>query len=168
MRKIASAGLWKYLDELGVLEKGSNEEIKAAKKQYRLKYFIEYRKQYRKKKPEYSVYYSRESGEHNRIIQAARKHNLSPTSFIRLSSLAYIDNKYIVPNQEQVAHLEQLLADCLNEVKTLVSRKERFFWDREEKINAIEKLIQKLEAQIDDVFRNPPLAINYDRKNKIA
>ena len=165
MRKIASPGLWNYLNELGVLEKGSDEEIKAAKKQYRLKYFIEYRRQYRKNKSEYSVYYSKQNGEHNRIIQAAKKHNLTPTAFIHLSSLAYIDKQYIVPNQEQVTRLEQLLADCLNEIKVLVSRKERFFWDKEQKLTAIEKRIEKLEAQINSVFRNPSL---YDRQNQVA
>jgi len=159
--------IWEYLNKVGVLEKGSEEEIKTAKRKYRLNYFIEFRKQYRKKKQEYSVYYSKENAEHTKISQAAKKHNLTPTAFIRLSSLAYIDKKYIVPNQEQVAHLEQLLSDCLNEVRVLVSKKEKFFWAKEDKFNAIEKRIEKLEEQINNAFRNPPL-LNHDCQNQVA
>lgn len=158
--------IWEYLNERGVLEKGTDEEIKKAKRKYRLRYFIEFRKQYRKKKHEYHVYYSKENGEFNKIVNAAKKHNLTPVSFIHLSSLAYIDKKYVVPNPEQVAHLEQLLSECLNEVRVLASQKERFFWDREQKINAIEKRIERLLVQINDVFRNPSLV--YDRQNQIA
>jgi hypothetical protein len=161
--------MWEYLDELGVLEKGSDEEIKAAKKAYRKKYLLEFKQKQRKNKPEYNIYYSKENGEHNRIIQAAKKHELTPTAFIRLASLAYIDRKYLVPNWEQVATLEQLLSECLNEVKVLVCRKERFFWDREQKIIAIEKRIEKLETQVNALFRNPPLvSTHYDRQNQIS
>ena len=55
-----------------------------------------------------------------------------------------------------MAKLEQLLADCLNEVQTIVRQKEKYVWERERKFETIEKRIEKLESQINDVFRNPP------------
>jgi hypothetical protein len=167
MRRNRKGKIWEYLNALGILEKGSVEEIKAAKRQYRLNYFIEFRKEYRKKKQEYGVYYSKENGEHDRIIQAAQKHNLTTAAFIQLSSLAYIDKKYIVPNRQQVDQLECLLSDCLDQVRGLASQKERFLWNREQKLIAIEKRIERLEAQINQVFRNPPL-LNHDRQNQVA
>jgi hypothetical protein len=62
--------------------------------------------------------------------------------------------------------LEQLLSECLNEIKMLVKSKERFFFGREDKLDAIEKRIIKLESQINEVFRNPPLI--HDHKNQVA
>src|ERR1041384_5859285 len=85
MREHGRGGLRKYLYELGVLEKGSQEEIKAAKKAYWKGYFFAYKQWQRKKKPEYNVYYSKENGEHDRIIQAAKKH-IGKDIFLRTSS----------------------------------------------------------------------------------
>jgi uncharacterized protein Yka (UPF0111/DUF47 family) len=65
-----------------------------------------------------------------------------------------------------VAHLEELLSQCLNEIQKLVGAREKYYWSREEKFEAIEKRIEKLEYEIDQVFRNPPLQKN-DSQNKI-
>jgi hypothetical protein len=168
MRKNPKDRMWEYLDTLGVLEKGSDEEIKAAKKAYRKNYFLRYKQEQRKKKPEYNICFSKENGEYKRIAEAAKRHNMTVTAFVHKASLAYLDNSYIVPDRIQVAQLEQLLSDCLNEVKQLVSKRERFFWDKENKIHSIEKRIEKLEREIHEVFYNPPLKIQYDSQNKIA
>jgi hypothetical protein len=169
MRKNASGGLWKYLDELGVLEKGSDEEIKAAKRKYKKGYIFRYKQEQRKKKPEYSIAFSKENGELERILNAAKRHHMSIMAFVAKASLAYLDKTYIVPDRMQVAQLQQLLSECLNEIRTLVSRKELFFWDKENKLHAIERRIEKLEGEIHEVFYNPPLKIiPYDSENKIA
>lgn len=169
MRKNAASGMWKYLDEIGILEKGSDEEIKAAKKAYRKNYLLRFKREQRKKKPEYNVYFSKENGEYDRIFRIAKKHKMTVTAFVHKASLAYIDKTYIVPDGLQVAQLEQLLSECLNEIQLLVRQKEKFFWDRDNKLQAIEKRIEKLESEIHEVFRNPPLSLpQYDRQNKIA
>lgn len=170
MLKNSSAnGMWKYLDEIGVLEKGNDEEIRAAKKTYRKNYLLRYKQEQRKKKPEYNVYFSKENGEYERISSAAKKHKMAVTAFVLQASLAYIDKTYIVPDRMQVAQLEQLLSECLNEIQLLVRQKEKFFWDRDNKLQAIEKRIEKLEREIHEVFRNPPLSLpHYDRQNQIA
>ncbi len=166
MRKRSNNGMWQYLEAVGVLEKGTDAEIKAAKKAYWKKYFLIYKQKQRSTKREYTIIFSNETGEHNRITLASKRHNMSVTAFIHLAALAYIDRTYIVPDRMQVARLEQLLSDCLNEIKTIVKPKERYFWEREKKLDAIEKRIEKLEVQINEVFKNPPLHTSHDHQNQ--
>jgi len=167
MRKSHSnSGMWEYLDSIGVLEKGTDEEIKAAKRAYRKQYFLLQKRKQRTNKPEYTVAFSKTNGEHSRITEAAKKHNRTVTAFIRVAALAYITQTFVVPNAYQLARLEQLLSECLNEIKTIVRTKERHFWEREQRLELIEKRIGKLETQLNELITNPPL-LN-DHKNQIA
>jgi hypothetical protein len=160
MSRKSNSGMWEYLDSVAVLEKGTDEEIKAAKKAYRKKYFLAYKQKQRLVKPEYTIAFKKENGEHGRISLAAKHHKMTVTSFIRSAALAYLDRTYIVPDRLQVARLEQLLSDCLNEVKSIIKPKEKYFWERERRIELIEKSIQNLEAQVNELFRHPPLMQN--------
>ncbi|CAN5567100.1 hypothetical protein BH11BAC1_BH11BAC1_06640 [soil metagenome] len=65
-----------------------------------------------------------------------------------------------------IAHLEQLLSNCLNEIKAISITNEKF-WQREQTLARIEQTIQKLETQMNEVFRNPTL-FSYDHQNKIT
>jgi hypothetical protein len=159
--------IWEYLNSVGVLEKGTDDEIKAAKRAYRKRYFLEYKQRQRINKPEYTITFSKGNGEHGRIITVAKKHKMSVPAFIHSAVLAYMNQTFVVPDRLQVARLEQLLSECLNEIKTIVREKERFFWQREQKFEAIEKRIERLEFQINDALRNPPLA-KHDYQNQIA
>ena len=158
--------LWNYLNSVGVLENGTDEQIKTAKRQYRKRYLLTYKQQQRKENPEFNVMLSKEDGEYETVSTAAKKNSLPISAFLKTATLAYINQFYIVPNRVQLAHMEQLLADCLNEVQTITKTKERFFWDREQKYEAIEKRIMKLEAQIREVISNPPLASPNDSQIK--
>jgi|SRR5665213_154716 len=157
MSKRSNSALWEYLESMGVLEKGTDEEIKAAKKAYRKIYLLKYKQNQRIKKPEFIISFSNEKGEFSRVQSAAKRHNMTITGFIRSSTLAYIEQRYLVPDSLKIAKIEQILAECLNEVQSIVKSKERFLWDREDKYKAIEKRIEKLEGQIDAIFRHPPL-----------
>jgi hypothetical protein len=147
--------IWEYLNALGVLERGNEEEIKAAKKAYRRDYFLNYRRKQREKNPEFVVSLSKNKGEYSIISLAAKSHKMKITTFIRTAVLAYIGKTYIVPDKYQLAQLEQLLAQCLNEVQILVSKKENIFWDKENKIKNIEERIEKLEKEICVVLKQP-------------
>ena len=95
--------MWAYLDAIGVLEKGSDKEIKAAKRIYRQNYFLEFKRRQRIKKPEYTVHFSKENGEYETVSLAAKKHKITITAFIHLATLAYIRKTYVVPDRLQVA-----------------------------------------------------------------
>ena len=158
--------IWDYLEHSGVLENGTDEEIKQAKKAYRKEYYLSYKRNQRANKPEFIVNFSSENGEYARVKMAAERHKMTVTAFIRSSVLAYLQQRFLVPNTLQVAHLEEILSQCLNEIQKLVGAREKYYWAREEKFEAIEKRIEKLEYDIDQVFRNPPL-LQHDSQNKI-
>jgi len=158
--------MWEYLESRGILEQGTDEEIKAAKKVYRKEYYLSYKRNQRAQNPEFIVHFSSDNGEYSRVKMAAERHKMTITAFIRSSVLAYLQQRFLVPNAFQVAHLEEILSQCLNEIQKLVGEKEKYYWSREEKFEAIEKRIEKLESEIDQVFRNPPLLHN-DSQNQI-
>lgn len=165
MSKRKSA-MWYYLDALGVLENGTEEEIKMAKKAYRKEYYLSYKRNQRATKPEFTISFTNKNGEYTKVKRGAERHKMTITAFIRSSVLAYIDQKYLVPNQDQIANLEQILSQCLNEISKIVSAKEKYHWEREQKFEAIEKQIEGLESVISQIFRNPPLITN-DNQNQI-
>ena len=167
MRKTPKGSpLWKYLEACGVLEHGTDEQIKAAKRQYRKNYMLAYRKRERKEKPEYIINLSRKNGEFQNMACAARRHSMPITAFLRNATLAYINKTYIVPDRFQVARLEQLLAQFLNEVQRIAPPKDKYSSEREqEKYHAIEKRITDLQKQLGEALRNPPLLDNYDTEN---
>lgn len=166
MRRNRKSELWKYLDTLGVLDNGNESAIKDAKRRYRKQYFQNYKRKQRALKPEFIVPLSKSNGEYSRVVTAAKRHNISPTAFLKQATMAYLSQTFLVPDRLQVAQLELLLSECLNEIRSIVKQKERFFWDLDQKYTRIEKRIEKLEGDIDRVFRNPPLT--HDNKNKIT
>jgi predicted nucleotide-binding protein len=147
--------MWEYLENLGVLERGTDEEIKAAKKAYRKEYLLKYKQKQRSRRPEFTVSFSNEKGEYNRVEYAAKNHKMTITAFIRAATQAYISKTFVVPDRGQIAHIEQMLAQFLNEIKTIIWQKERFYWQREQKYEAIEKRISKLEEEIEQYIRQP-------------
>ena len=150
-----NSGMWAYLDAVGVLEKGTEADIKAAKKAYRKQYHLNYIRKIRVSKPEFIVNLTKDNGEYSRILSAAKQHRMTISAFLRIAALAYIGKTYIVPDRLLVARLEQLLSQCLNEIQCIVRQKEKFFWGKEQKFKDIEKRIEKLEYEISEMFMQP-------------
>jgi hypothetical protein len=148
-------GMWAYLDASGILEKGTDEEIKAAKKAYRKQYFLKYKRKQRSSKPEFSICLSKADGEYSMISTVAKQHKLSVPAFIRMATLAYISKTYIVPDRLLVARLELLLSQCLNDIQQIVRQKEKFFWGKEQKLKDIEDRIGKMESGISGMLTQP-------------
>ncbi len=154
-RKAKNSGMWAYLDALGVLEKGTEEEIKSAKQAYRKQYLLNYKRNKRATKPEFTISLIKDNGEYSTILSSAKHHKLSISSFIRLATLAYINKTYVVPDRFQIAKLEQLLSQCLNEIQRIAQKKDKFFWEKDQKIKNIEKQIENLEIDIREVIEAP-------------
>ena len=153
--KKRKGGMWAYLDASGVLEKGTEEEIKAAKKAYRKEYILSFRRKQRVGKPEFTVFLSKGTGDFSKISLAAKKHKLTITEFLRVSALAYTAKTYIVPDRLQLAELKGLLSQCLNEIQTIAVQKEKYFWGKEQKFKDIERRIEKLETEITKKLERP-------------
>ncbi len=148
-------GMWEYLESTGVLDWGSYEEIKQAKKAYRKKYFTLHKRKQRASKREFTLGFSKDNEEFVNIVNTAKAHNMKITEFLKSAVMAYINQSFVVPDHWQVAELEQILSQCLNEIQTIVKQKERYSYDREYKYELIEKRIEKLESEISSVLRCP-------------
>lgn len=156
MKHKTDSNLWAYLEALGVLEHGTDAEIKAAKHAYWRNYYTKYRRDQREDKPEFSVPLSKKNGDYGKMALGAQQHHMTITAFIRKSALNYLDRAYLVPNQNQVARLEQVLMNCLNEVQAITHTKEKYHWEREKKYDAIAERITILENEIRQALCFPP------------
>jgi hypothetical protein len=148
-------GLRAYLDSLGLLANGTEEQILAARRAYRKIYLTDYKKKQREENPEFSVLLSRQKGEYNRIVTSARRHKLTVPGFLKSATLAYIDKTFLVPDRELIVKLVGLLSYCLNEIQQIGSGKEKNYWQIEKKYDAIEKRISGLEEYITRLFSEP-------------
>lgn len=156
MRKIRhNSGMRAYLESVGLLNNGTEEQIKKAKKDYWRKYFQEFKRKQRLSKSEFTVILSKENGEHETIVSKAKEHQMSVPLFIKESAFAYIHKTYLPPYWGQIANLEQLLSECLFEIQNIAKQKERFFWDHEQKYKNIENRIEKIEKEIIQALTNP-------------
>ncbi len=158
--------MWEYLESTGVLENGTDEEIKFAKKTYRKEYLLKYKQEQRKSKPEFTVNFSN-NGEYDKVQREAERHKMTITRFIHQAVLAYISQTFVVPYPEQIAYLEQILSDCLNQIQSIVKPKEKYHWESQRKLEEIEKKITALEEAINNFFRNPPLQKNDSQSQNI-
>lgn len=148
-------GMWKFLEEKGVLEKGTDAEIKQAKKEYRKLYLLAYKRKQRQGSAEYVIALSKHKGEHKRVLEASETHKTSITAFIKQATLAYLDKTYILPDRDRVAELEQTLSQCRNEIQRISRNRIQPVKDQ---IKAIEKRIAEMEESVNTLFRNPPLS----------
>jgi len=100
-----NSGVWQYLLQTGVLERGTGEEIEAARRAYWQEYKRNWKHAHQKR---YTVSLSvAESGE---LVRAAKAHRSSPTRFIRQALFAYIRSEFVFPDQNTLQEIRLLLA----------------------------------------------------------
>lgn len=165
-----NTGIWKYLEECGVLNNGTEEQIKEARRAYKKKYILAYKRRQRAETKEFTILLNKD--ERKKISETAKNHHMTIVRFLKLAAMAYMDKTYIVPDREAVARIEQTLIQILNEIQAIAKRNKILFG-----LNplAIEKRINKMEEVITDALRSPR-AINHptlqahsiihDRENK--
>jgi hypothetical protein len=98
-------------------ETGDNEKIIAAKKLYRRNYKAAWRKANRKENKSYTVAWAKE--ELHSLTEAAKHHKQKPTTFIKKSCLAYINKRFITPNEREVTKALQLVAMTYNTIDSI-------------------------------------------------
>ena len=146
--------IWEYLEKSGVLENGTEEQIKTAKKVYRQQYMLKYKQWQRANKPEFTIYFSNEQGEFSRLKKAATEHKMKIPGFLKAAALAYIGKSYLVPDREQIVRLELILGQIGNEIRSLCSRK-TLWANPEERFKKLQARIGAIENEIYDTLRNP-------------
>ena len=109
------SAFYQYLEPF--LESGNASVIKKAKAEWRKKYKADWRRNTRKENKEITVSWSQDEF---RILKAeSKRHRLSSTAFIKKTVMAYIDKRYIVPNQNAVNKILQLLALTYNSIEEM-------------------------------------------------
>ncbi len=104
------------------LERGNVAEILWAKKEYRRIYKAKWRKVNRTKNKAYTV--SLTSEELQVLTEAAKKHKQKPTIFIKQATFAYINKRYVVPNQQEMNKVLQLVAMTYNAIESIAQEPE--------------------------------------------
>lgn len=171
MRKIRqNTGIWKYLEECGVLVNGTEEQINEARRAYKKKYILAYKRKQRAETKEFTILLNKD--ERKKISEAAKNHQMTVVRFLKSAAIAYMNKTYLVPDREAVARIESTLIQILNEIQAIGKRNKILFG-----LNplAIEKRISKMEEVITEALRNPT-ALNHptlqvhpnthDRENK--
>ncbi len=137
--------LYAYLESTGILEKGTDAEIKAEKRKYKKMYLLGFMKRYRNERNEYTIIFPKQAEENKQLQKAAKGHRLSVTAFIKQAAIAYLNKTFLVTDKEQVNRMELMLSQFLNEVR---QRKNLPY-------SEIEKRIESIEIKIDSMLRHP-------------
>jgi len=156
MNEKRNNGMWKYLEDSGVLVNGSDADIQKKRKEYRKIYFKAAKRRQRAARKDFTISFGNDTGDFSRIEIAAKNHNVSITEFLRLAILAYLSKTFNVPDKKLIFELQILLSNCYNEIKTISSTRDKYHWERDSKIITIEKKIENLEMQINNIFQQPP------------
>lgn len=142
MKKKAEHKVYAYLHQSGVLDSGTSEEIETARKEYWKIYKRNWRKNKRKEETEVTASFN--DLEFIKIESQANIHNLSNPQFVKKAVLAYIDKKYLVPNELTVRKISQLLSQYLDLI-TDELEEDNLMQDKSDlllhKINELEHLI---------------------------
>ena len=118
MKCTTKKGIYEYLDSIKVLESGTDEDITLARKKYWREYKATWRRKKRKNEKELTTSWT--TDELIELTKEARKHKVSKTKFIKKSTLAYIDKRYIVPDQIEVRRIAQLLSVTYNSIREMM------------------------------------------------
>lgn len=102
-----TSGVYQYLEQSGVLESGTAEEIAAVHKEYWRLYKRIWKRNKRYNEHEFKVYYTED--EYKAIVQAARLQRTSKTRYIKESSLSFANGNLSLPNHAQLALIIELL-----------------------------------------------------------
>ncbi len=100
-------GIYAFLEASGILEHGTNEDIQKVRKEYWALYRRQWRKDKRKKEQAFTISFT--DTELKVISEGARKHKLSRTAFIKQAALAYVTQRYLVPDIESINAIKLLL-----------------------------------------------------------
>ena len=162
------SGVYSYLLSKGVLENGTKGEIQKAKQEYWREYKAKWRKAKRKEAKEFCI--SLNQAELRLFTHEAKRHKMSCTEFIKQTSLAYTQKRYVVPNSLEVRKIAQLLSMTHNLIQEVLLENKS---SRMSGLNMIEA-IANLEHNILPLLNHPKtieehivLHIKMDKGNKV-
>ncbi|MCH8904457.1 MAG: hypothetical protein IIA45_11145 [Bacteroidetes bacterium] len=144
--------LYEYLERTGVLQTGDEDLIQKARNEYYKLYQKEYKRNRRITHPEFSIHFAPD--EHLTIAEAARKHNMSISRFIKDASLSYTKQVYLALDPVRIGRIEQSLSQIINEIRSLAESKD-FWLDSQASLDKIYSIVNELEDKVSQELRRP-------------
>ena len=148
--------LQSYINDAGELCFGTAEEVKRIKQVRKRKYQREYKRKRRGMYKEITVTLTPE--EKANLSTIAKSYTLTLPQFLRQATLSYLKQTYLVPNPDQIAHIEQLLSLWHTDTQRLIRLAQN---QNEENLVYAFKLMQQrittLEQELSKLLREPKL-----------
>ncbi len=146
--------LYAFLDQQGLIPNGSAQEIANAKKEYKRAYQRKYRRKQRKERPEVTVILTK--AEWKLLTDTATGHFFTLSSYLREAALAYTNQTYIVPNQLQIAEIQQRIRLLQSDIQLMVKWLDRLrYHELKDMIPALIKRIMVIESQLVSLITRP-------------
>jgi len=163
MKSKQHSGVWAYLIATGVLDKGT-EAIAAARCEYWRTYDRELKAKRRLEIKGHTVNLTPE--EHHLIAEGAKKHNLSIPAFLKMASLAYMSNVYVVQDSVSVRKIESVLVRSLTAIERISKRDESKNWfAKDNDFTELRKIIVDMRAQVTRELLHPDPLMTAISKN---
>ncbi|WP_091890359.1 hypothetical protein [Polaribacter sp. KT25b] len=131
------------------------EEWKEARKSYRKYYQKEYLKTYRNNSKRIEILFSNE--EYETIKNIAKKYDEKPTTFIRKSSLAYIQSEAFLPINENIEEAKMLIRKSSNNINQLVFMSHSQKNISEGRFSELIKQVNQLENIVNTLYVSPKI-----------
>lgn len=143
--------MMEYLESIGVLKQGNEEEIKRAKKEYRKQYFREHKRKMRKNRLEVTMHLNKANGDYDLIKSEAERHGMSIPTFIREATIAELHNTYIVPakDRETLVRFKLFFSKLLSVMKPI-------YKGDDERYRVMEKRIEAMQDRVIQAIEHPP------------
>ncbi len=144
--------LLRYLQSIGILEHGTDEQINQTKKEFwkqedkaRLKRF---RSSHQRKEVSLS------QKEFDTLAIAAKRHGVQLGTFIRLAALAYVKAEFLLPSDSRIQELEIALRRIGNNINQLTRHVHQQGMTQED-LSAFQNKLNELEDRVAHALRQP-------------
>jgi|GEM_PF-688955 hypothetical protein len=145
--------LKEYLFASGVLEYGTLEEIEELKREFRKNYLYEKVRAFRSDRRSVSLTFPLKDAA--TFEKNAAYHNMKLAAYIKACVYAYVNQGFIVPDNQQIQRLELLLRRIGNNVNQVARTANSVEGNTQEVVTAIQSQVNILEADLSQHLRQP-------------
>jgi predicted DNA-binding ArsR family transcriptional regulator len=152
-----NTGVKAYLDSIGILQNGTQEDISKAKKEYWKQYDKLYKRKKRKQKREFLI--SLNSKELALVVEAAKEKGMRVTEFMREAALAEMQKAYVIPYPHVLKEIAQSLILCKTSIKNIAEKDNKNWLGISRNYENLEAIITKVQTEIQQRFNEAPTLI---------
>lgn len=148
MSRKQKGGVWEYLRSIpGLLEMGSDEDIRKHKEAYWRMKNTQYKASRRKEQPEHVIRYT--ETEHAAVMERAKQHGISVSGFIKAASL----RDRIVPDIATIRKIETELSRTLTAIERIAGREKKNWFVGSGDFDELKRHVIDMRREV-QAFRN--------------